>query len=297
MHRDIFLQFMNRFSTFTRNQRIGIVFLLLLIVVVQILYFFVDFTDEKSKFKNEHFFGLSQQLDSLRKIALEPQKDTIYPFNPNFITDYKGFTLGMTPDEIDRLLAFRKENKFVNSAKEFQQVTQISDSLLAKIAPSFKFPDWVNNSKTRDYKSREVKNVSKSVIKHDINQASKDDLMKIYGIGNAFSERIIKYREKLQGFTYISQVSEVYGLEKEVFERIAQQFEVKTPPTIQKRDINRLNVYELSRTPYLNFEDAKKIVALRSELGDIKNFDELLKISGFDTNRIEMLQIYLLITP
>lgn len=288
---------MERFSTFTRNQRIGIVFLLLLIVVVQVIYFFVDFSDRKSNLKREHFSQFSQQLDSLQKVATQPKKDTIYPFNPNFITDYKGFTLGMKPEEIDRLLAFRKENKFVNSAKEFQQVTQISDSLLAEIAPYFKFPDWVNNSKKVDNNSPEAKNISKNIIKQDINQASKDDLMKIYGIGNAFSERIIKYREKLQGFTYISQVSEVYGLEKEVFERIAMQFEVKTPPEIQKRDINRLNMYELSKIPYLNLENAKKIVALRSELGDIKNFDELLKINDFDKEKIGRLQIYLFITP
>ncbi len=41
----------------------------------------------------------------------------------------------------------------------------------------------------------------------------------------------------------------------------------------------------------------KKIVALRSELGDIKNFDELLKINDFDKEKIGRLQIYLFITP
>jgi hypothetical protein len=40
--------------------------------------------------------------------------------------------------EIDRLLAFRKENKYVNSAKEFQNVTKVSDSLLND-GPYFKF--------------------------------------------------------------------------------------------------------------------------------------------------------------
>jgi hypothetical protein len=47
--------------------------------------------------------------------------------------------------EIDRLLAFRKDDKYVNSAKEFQIVTKVSDSLLHAIAPYFKFPDWVKN--------------------------------------------------------------------------------------------------------------------------------------------------------
>jgi hypothetical protein len=65
----------------------------------------------------------------------KPLKPKIYPFNPNFITDFKGYKLGMSVTEIDRLLAFRKTNRYVNSAAEFQQVTQVSDSLLAQIAP------------------------------------------------------------------------------------------------------------------------------------------------------------------
>lgn len=49
----------------------------------------------------------------------------------------------MSVEQIDRLLAYRKQGKFANSPKEFQQVTGISDSLLNAISPYFKFPDWV----------------------------------------------------------------------------------------------------------------------------------------------------------
>ena len=44
-------------------------------------------------------------------------------------------SLGMSTEEIDRLHTFRSKNKWVNSEKEFQRVTKISDSLLKKIAP------------------------------------------------------------------------------------------------------------------------------------------------------------------
>ena len=89
----------------------------------------------------------NKQLDSLRAIEIENRKPKTYPFNPNYITDYKGERLGMSLIEIDRLLAFRKQNKFINSKYEFQQVTKVSDTLLNKIAPYFKFPDWVVKEK------------------------------------------------------------------------------------------------------------------------------------------------------
>jgi hypothetical protein len=45
----------------------------------------------------------------------------------------------MSVQEIDRLVKYRKGNKYVNSPKEFQAVTQVSDSLLNVITPYFKF--------------------------------------------------------------------------------------------------------------------------------------------------------------
>lgn len=285
---------MNRSYSFTRNQRIGVIILLFIIVTLQIVYFFVDWSSSKSKNNNPHFYALEKELDSLRNQASNVKKDTFYPFNPNFITDYKGFNLGMSPAEIDRLLAFRKQNKYVNSSKEFQEVTQISDSLLAKISPYFKFPEWINNSKT-ERSEQAKKELAKKVSapKQDINQATKEDLMKVYGIGQVFSERILKYRERLQGFTSMAQLIEVYGLEQDVVDRISEQFEVKHPPQIEKKNINNLNRSELAKIPYLSFEDAKKIIMLRSELGNISNLDELLKINEFNTEKIEKIQIYL----
>ena len=52
----------------------------------------------------------------------------------------------MSAEEINRLHAYRAKNKWVNSRKEFQRITKVSDSLLKQIAPYFKFPDWVTKS-------------------------------------------------------------------------------------------------------------------------------------------------------
>ena len=63
-----------------------------------------------------------------------------------YVTDYKGYTLGMSAQEINLLQAYRAKGKWINSAKEFQRITKVSDSLLKTIAPYFKFPDWVTSS-------------------------------------------------------------------------------------------------------------------------------------------------------
>ena len=87
---------------------------------------------------------MQTELDSLRQLAAR-HKDTIYPFNPNFISDYKGFKLGLTTAQLDKLQAFRAAGKYVNSAEEFQRVTGISDSLLRRYGGLPSFPEWVKN--------------------------------------------------------------------------------------------------------------------------------------------------------
>ena len=271
------------FFDYQRNR--GILALLVLMVVGQLVFYYWPIS---SSFAEVEDTRLQTELDSLRQLAAR-HKDTIYPFNPNFISDYKGFKLGLTTAQLDKLQAFRATGKYVNSAEEFQRVTGISDSLLRRMSPAFRFPEWVKNKS----KESEQKTAAQHFEKQDINTATQEELMKIYGIGEGFSNRILKYKEKLQGFTYIDQVAEVYGLEKEVYERVAARCEVKTPPLIVKKDLNAISRYDLSKIPYIKYGESNKIIGLRSEVGMFKHLDDLLQIEGFDEARIKRLALYL----
>ncbi|MBO1883421.1 helix-hairpin-helix domain-containing protein [Capnocytophaga sp. Marseille-Q4570] len=270
--------------SFSHQQLRGIWIVCVLITAAEVLLYY--YNQQKRDFNNHIVTSLDSEIDSLRSLASHHKHDTIYPFNPNFLTDYKAFRIGLTPAQYDRLQAFRAQDKYLNSAKEFQQITKVSDSVLARISPAFKFPSWASQAK----KTHEQ---PKLPPKEDINTATAETLMKIYGIGEAFAKRILQYREKLGGFTYIEQVAEVYHLEKEVYERVAERFEVKTAPVIEKKDINQLNMYQLSKIPYINYGEGKKIVALRSSLGKIQKIEDLQQIEGFSPQRIQRLQLYL----
>ena len=111
---------------FSKQERSGIFFLLLFLVIVQVVRFFIQ--ENGSSLDEPLLLDKETQIkiDALKKEQLKKDTLTIYPFNPNFISDYKGYTLGMNIEEIDRLHRFRATNKWVNSAKEFQGVTKIS---------------------------------------------------------------------------------------------------------------------------------------------------------------------------
>ena len=42
------------------------------------------------------------------------------------------------------------QNKWINSSKQFQEVTKVSDSLLNAISQYFKFPEWITNPKPKN---------------------------------------------------------------------------------------------------------------------------------------------------
>ena len=112
---------------FNKQERSGVFFLLLMVIVLQGGYYYVK--ANPSQRKTNFALNVSEQarIDSLK--THQPEASIkIYPFNPNYITDYKGYTLGLSADELDRLFAYREKGKFVNSAKEFQAVTRVSDS-------------------------------------------------------------------------------------------------------------------------------------------------------------------------
>lgn len=281
---------------FTKDQRSGIFLLLLLIVVVQLVWFY--WSSEKSHQSgsptHQEWLAMQTIVDSLKTHKNETTAK-MYPFNPNFITDYKGQQLGMSLEELNRLFAFRKQNKYVNSAKEFQQVTLVSDSLLEAISPYFKFPDWVNQPRKNQYTTFQKNTDSKKAVifVKDINEATADDLVKLYGIGPALSERILKRRTSLGAFVSMEQMNEIWGLSPEVVALLQQHFTISRPPMIEKIAINNLSSKELAQFPYFNYALAKEIVTYRSMHNGIHSIEDLTKIKGMPNEKIKIIALYL----
>ena len=147
----------------------------------------------------------------------------------------------MSNQQIDRLHKHRDNDKYINSAKHFQQVTGVSDSLLVVMSPYFKFPDWVvaKNKATKKKDTYIGKKKNAPIIKQDLNLVNAEKLKEIYGIGDKLSERIVKFRSSLNGFLTDDQLNEVYGLKPEVIDRILEKYTVLSKPSIVKLNVNR----------------------------------------------------------
>lgn len=228
----------------------------------------------------------------LHEINLSSYKITepgLRQFNPNYLTDYRAYLLGMSTEEIDKLLAYRAAGKFVNSAKQFQNVTGISDSLLRQISPMFKFPEWVNSNGADKRTTTE----DSSIKFRDINRATAEDLRQISGIGNVLSQRIVKFRNSLGGFMVETQLYDVYGLDAEIAQRAMKKFKVMEKPRLNLLNINEAGFEELVAFVYFNYEEAEIIMRYRDVHGRFDSMNELGDLLGGNVDRIERIKLYL----
>lgn len=286
--------FKSHFSYNTR-QRNGILFLVFIIIIFQLIYSFVNFSSiNRDDFSKDKIALFQKEIDSLKQVEIKNNKPKIYPFNPSYINDFKGYQLGMSTKEIDRLLAHRKKGLYINSAKQFQKVTKVSDSLLAVLSPQFRFPDWIANKKSKKPNAISIK-TSESIptIKEDLNIVSALELKNISGIGDKLSQRIVKYRNSIKGFQNDKQLYNVYGLKPEVVTKILQKYTVLTKPIIDKININTATFKQVLHLPYIDYELTKKIFDYRDQVAEIQDINELKNIDGFPIENFDKIALYL----
>lgn len=273
---------------YNKSQRNGILILCSIIILFQAIYFVIDFpTDKKIDIANAEIIRLQAEIDRLKAIKNIPKTYTNKPFNPSFLTDNKAYSIGLNTEQIDRLLAFREQGKYINSAEEFQQVTGISDSLLTILKPQFKFPDWVVA------KQNEAENKNTILKIDDINTASAKDLVRINGVGLSTANRIINYRTELKGFSFDDQLYEVYYLDTLLANKILKQFKIIDKPKIEKLNINTATFKEILHLPYIDYALTKKIFDYKNEVSKIQNLEELKKIEDFPIDKFDRIALYL----
>lgn len=270
------------FSYYTQSQRWAIIAMIVFVILLQIGLFFLPTRQADDFVVDQSAMALTEnRLDSIAA----SKKYVLSPFNPNYITDYRAYVLGLSTAEVDRLQAFRAKNKYVNSAKEFQQVTQVSDEWLAKYKEYFKFPNFVQKSNSPS--------ASSTIVRKNINAATYEDLVAINGIGDYSAKKIIQERDKFGGFVSTKQFRFIERLPANVYVVLGKNFTVNTRPAIVKIDINRANIDDLQKIPYINYKVARSIVVYRSKQDQPLTQKDLAQIPHFPLDKLSIISLYL----
>ena len=287
---------------FSKGHYFGIAILICSIGLLQLfIYWFNNKKDRASLVlsQDEKNWLLAQnEIDSIKEVNQE-NSNKIYPFNPNFISDYKGYKLGMTETQIDKLHQLRKQNKYVNSKSEFQKLTGVSNEWMKKYAIYFKFPDWVTNRTNINFKSKFENTYQKfdkketKIVVQDLNTADQIALEKAYMIGEKLAIKIITEREKFGSFASMDQLQFIWGISPEAIADLNKKFQIKTSGNLKKININTSTIKELQQFPYFNYTIAKNIVTFRSMNGDFKSTEDLTNVKQFPVEKLKIIALYL----
>ena len=256
-------------------------------ILFLLIHFGIAFYPKNNPKRNTYL-----QLDSLTQMHVEALaakkqesiKDTIYPFNPNYITDFKAYQLGISMEAIYRIRAYRDAGNYITSEKVFQQLTALSNEELLRIRPYLKLPKSI---------SPKVQKLKKKPIKKQLNAATITDLQQVYGIGEVFANRIISTRDKLGGFIIKDQLNDIWGLSPETQQLLWEHFVLDSIPIIRKQNINNLTIAQLAQHYYVSASLASSIVAVRTQKEHLSSWNDLAIIQQLDSVKKARLSLYL----
>ncbi|WP_396198847.1 ComEA family DNA-binding protein [Flavobacterium sp.] len=287
---------------FSKGHYFGIAILICSIGLLQLFIYWFNNQKDATTFDltaDEKNWLLAQnEIDSLKEAAQE-NSNKIYPFNPNFISDYKGYKLGMSETQIDKLHQFRKQNKYVNSNAEFQKLTGVSNEWMEQYAPYFKFPEWVTNRTANNYQTNYDNTYQKfdkketKIVVQDLNKANQAELEKAYMIGEKLALKIISERDKFGSFASMEQLGFIWGISPEAIADLNKKFQIRSSENLKKININTSTIKELQQFPYFNYTIAKNIVTFRSMNGDFKSSEDLTTVKQFPLEKLKIIALYL----
>lgn len=287
------------FWQLSKSERVGI-FVLMLLLGLNLTadWWMVNRTQEPVMLSEElasylgeeeaGFASTPTQAMAEADLAVEP---TLFYFDINTIDSSGLSQLGISARAISGLMRFRNKGGKVRGEDDFDKLYSLSDADKQRLRPWLRIEQGSQEGEVVEQREH-AGQMAKTWVRVDLNAADSSTLVQVKGIGPAFATRIIKYRERLGGFLDLSQLGEVYGIDSARFEQLAPFFIVQPAPLIQ-RSLNTSTEEDLAAHPYIGKRLARQIVAYRTQHGDFKADEELLRIHGLDSARMNKMKPYL----
>ena len=306
---------LQKFLEFNKKERLGILTLLailiLLIVGYMVLPRFISMNgnpnNEEIKKQVEAFIEArkkekekkeqkSNKNDTLQTQAKELAQLTPFPFDPNDLPTSKWKEIGFSKQQIQIIKNYEQSGGSFDKKEDLKKIYGINQQEYAQLEPYINIKKPEKKEKNKEKKDEENASINdfRDTLHIDLNSTDSTELIKIRGIGEVFSQRIIKYRDYLGGFYTKEQLLEVYNFDSSNYLPLKSHFWADTT-NIQKVNVNTATFKELQHHPYIDYHLVKQIVNYREKHGRFKNLTELNKLELMYDELYEKLKHYLVI--
>jgi competence ComEA-like helix-hairpin-helix protein len=299
----------------TSEQWLGLVLLVILVIGTLIAVkrlrpqedVEVGWSNDSTKME---FVAYQVRQDSIRKAQWKKtyKRDTIairlQVFDPNTADSSTLVHLGFKPWQAKNLLKYRAKGGRYRRPEDLKRLYGMTDSMYQTLQPyiqivrtevdSLRMDSMGRDSLWRDttrYDSMpKWQHVKKDTILN-LRTADTTELKMIRGVGSYRAKQIVRYRDALGGFVRVEQLREVEGMEL-VADSVLKHF-VLDSANVKQLNVNSMGVRQLSRHPYLRFEDAKAIYELRRRKIKLDSIEQLYGLEALSDETIKKVAPYL----
>ena len=211
-------------------------------------------------------------------------KHETFAFDPNSATENDWKRLGIEDRTIRTIINYRNKGGKFRTAEGLRKIWGMQKEDADRLIPFVQIeqPDLKTDYRT-NYQQPVTRNKINTV---DINTATVEEWKALPGIGEVIANRIIKFREKIGGFTSIEQVHKTYGISDSVFQKI-KAFLTISQSKSSGLDLNQASVADLQMMPGISEAVAKAIVIYRQQYGPYKSVIDLKKIVFINDTRYQ----------
>jgi competence protein ComEA len=215
----------------------------------------------------------------------------LFVFNPNSLTPSGLQKLGLSKILTTRIANYRQKGGVFRIKHDLMKIYGMDSTLYHQLYDYIDLPEKFTREKIVT-----VVNKKPEVKKFDINKADTVVLQKINGVGSKLAARIVKFRDALGGFVNTAQLSDVYGLDSMVVDRVNDASFIENGFQPKKLNINTTDEKTLASHPYIRKPFAKAILAYRFQHGSFVSVEDLKKIAVIPPREAERIIPYLKVT-
>jgi competence protein ComEA len=287
-----FKHILQDYFTFNRNERRGIIILLVIIFLLAVANKTIFFFEKPARIDAALFDSASHDLGLLNDslVASQPIR-SLFLFNPNSIDSFTLDRLELSESVKHNMLKFRSKGGVFRSKEDFRKIFGVTDLIYRDIEPYIVFE---NETK------KELKNAEKrELFIFDPNRATDNEFLRL-GLSEKQIATIRNYQKKGGRFKAKEDFFRIYGLRDKQKELLADYMIFEPAETNQSpkiylsaridTDINNADSVQLKQLPGIGDKLSKRIVKYRELLGGFYAVSQLKEVYGIQEQMVIQLQ-------
>lgn len=234
--------------------------------------------------------------------AVEGRAVERFPFDPNTADSTQLLRLGLQPWQVKNIYKYRAKGGIYRQKEDFAKLYGLTVKQYRELEPYIRISSdyqpaaiLVETRESRDSRyssdSRDSSLHYPVKIKENehvvLNTADTTQLRTVPGIGTYYAKEIVRHGQWLGGYVSVDQLDEIEGFPQE-----SKKYFVIQDASPKKLNVNKLDLQQLRKHPYINYYQAKTILDYRRLHGKITSLDDLRLSKDFPPEAIRRLEPY-----